>query len=196
MQGVYRSQIYTMKLATRLNGHSYRFSGVAEVLAKASEPKSGDRLIGIAAQTATERLAAKVVLSELTVGDLTENPTVPYEQDEVTRVNWEGLNQPGYQSMKNLTIGELREWVLDHKTTPRCAETFRPQLCGRGGLRSGADHDFDGPGPRHIQDPVRHTLQYRDRPSRNHLLSRANQLDYLRSGDHCARVGRGGFFRL
>ncbi len=107
-----------MKLATSLNGHSYRFSGVTEVLAKASEPKSGERLIGIAAETATERLAAKVVLLELTVGDLTENPTVPYEQDEVTRVNWEGLNQPGYQAMKNLMIGELREWVLDHKTTP------------------------------------------------------------------------------
>ena len=97
--GVCRSQIYTMKLATSLNGHSYRFSGVTEVLAKASEPKSGERLIGIAAETATERLAAKVVLLELTVGDLTENPTVPYEQDEVTRVNWEGVNQPGYKSI-------------------------------------------------------------------------------------------------
>ena len=117
-----------MRLATSLNGHSYRFTGVTDVLAKASEPKSGDRLTGIAAGTATERLAAKVVLSELTVGDLTENPTVPYEDDEVTRVNWEGLNQPGYQSMKTMPIGELREWVLDHKTTPdvlkRCGRNF------------------------------------------------------------------------
>lgn len=43
---------------------------------------------------------------------------MPYEDDEVTRVNWDGLNQPGYESMKTMTIGELREWVLDHKTTP------------------------------------------------------------------------------
>lgn len=107
-----------MKLSTTLNGVTYRFTGITDVLAKANEPKAGDRLIGIAAETATERLAAKVVLSELTVGDLTENPTIPYETDEVTRVNWDGLNQPGYQSMKNMTIGELREWVLDHKTTP------------------------------------------------------------------------------
>lgn len=107
-----------MKLSTSLNGVTYRFTGVTDVLAKANEPKAGDRLIGIAAETASERLAAKVVLSELTVGDLTENPTIPYEQDEVTRVNWDGLNQPGYQSMKNTTIGELREWILDHKTTP------------------------------------------------------------------------------
>ena len=107
-----------MKLTTSLNGVTYRFRGVTDVLAKANEPKAGDRLTGIAAETATERLAAKVVLSELTVGDLTENPTVPFEDDEVTRINWEGLNQPGYRSMKNMTIGELREWVLDHRTTP------------------------------------------------------------------------------
>lgn len=107
-----------MKLTTRLNQVTYRFRGVTDVLAKASEPKSGDRLTGIAAETASERLAAKVVLAQLTVGDLTENPVIPYEDDEVTRVNWDGLNQPGYQAMKSMTIGELREWILDHKTTP------------------------------------------------------------------------------
>lgn len=107
-----------MKLSTSLNGVTYRFKDITDVLAKANEPKSGDRLTGIAAETASERLAAKVVLSELSVGDLTENPTVAYEDDEVTRVNWDGLNQPGYQSMKNMTIGELREWILDHRTTP------------------------------------------------------------------------------
>lgn len=107
-----------MKLSTSLNGVTYRFKDVTDVLAKANEPKSGDRLIGIAAETASERLAAKVVLSELTVQDITENPTIPYETDEVTRVNWDGVNQPGYERMKSMTIGELREWVLDHKTTP------------------------------------------------------------------------------
>lgn len=121
-----------MKLSTSLDGVTYRFKSIADVLAKANEPKAGDRLIGIAAESATERLAAKVVVSELTVGDLTENPTVPYEKDEVTRVNWDGLNQPGYQSMKNMTIGELREWVLDHNTTPdvlkRSARNFTGEV--------------------------------------------------------------------
>ena len=106
-----------MKLKTTLNGKSFAFKDVKDVLAKANEPKAGDRLVGIAAETATERVAAKVVLSELTVGDLTENPTIPYEQDEVTRVNIDGLNRPMYERFKNMTIGELREWVLDHKTT-------------------------------------------------------------------------------
>ena len=38
-------------------------------------------------------------------------------QDEVTRVNLDGLNRPMYERFKSKTIGELREWVLDHRTT-------------------------------------------------------------------------------
>lgn len=107
-----------MKLSASLSGVTYRFSGIADVLAKANEPKAGDRLQGIAAESASERVAAKIVLSELTIEDLTENPVIPYEEDEVTRVNIDGLNKPGYESMKHLTIGEFREWILSHDTTP------------------------------------------------------------------------------
>lgn len=106
-----------MKLKTTLNGKTFQFRDIKDVLAKANEPKSADRFQGIAAETMTERVAAKIVLSELTVADLTENPTIPYEKDEVTRVNIDGLNQPTYQRFKGMTMGELREWVLDHKTT-------------------------------------------------------------------------------
>lgn len=106
-----------MKLKTNLNGKSFEFRDIKDVLAKANEPKSADRFQGIAAETATERVAAKVVLSDLTVGDLVENPTIPYDQDEVTRVNIDGMNKKAYEAKKSMTIGELREWVLDHKTT-------------------------------------------------------------------------------
>ena len=58
-----------MKLATRLFGQTYTFKDVKEVLAKANEPRSGDVLAGIAAQSAQERIAAKHGLSELTLGD-------------------------------------------------------------------------------------------------------------------------------
>ena len=51
------------------------------------------------------------------MGFSVSSPTVPYEKDEVTRVNLDGLNQPTYQRFKGMTIGELREWILDHKTT-------------------------------------------------------------------------------
>ena len=63
-----------MKLKTRLFGKTYQFRDVKDVLAKANEVKSGDTLSGIAANSAEERVAAKVVLSELLVSDLRENP--------------------------------------------------------------------------------------------------------------------------
>lgn len=75
-----------MILKTTLSGNVYNFSDVKEVLAKANEEKSGDRLAGIIANSTAERVAAKVVLSELTIGDLRNNPVVDYDKDEVTRV--------------------------------------------------------------------------------------------------------------
>ncbi|WP_312650544.1 ethanolamine ammonia-lyase subunit EutB [Aminipila sp.] len=106
-----------MKLKTKLNGEIFQFRNINDVLAKANEPKSGDRLQGIAASNETERVAAKIVLANLTIEDLVENPTIPYEKDEVTRVNIDGLNQPVYKKMKSMSIGELREWILDYHTT-------------------------------------------------------------------------------
>ena len=55
-----------MKLKTTLNGQTFAFRDIRDVLAKANEPKAADRLQGVAAETVTERVAAKVVLSELT----------------------------------------------------------------------------------------------------------------------------------
>ncbi len=52
-----------MILKTKLFGHVYEFKSVREVMAKANEEKSGDKLAGIAAESAEERVAAKVVLS-------------------------------------------------------------------------------------------------------------------------------------
>lgn len=106
-----------MKLKTVLFGHTYSFSDLKEVLAKANEEKSGDTLAGIAAQSAEERVAAKIVLSEVTLSDLRNNPVVPYEQDEVTRIIQDDVNEPIYNSIKNMTVAELREWILSEKTT-------------------------------------------------------------------------------
>ena len=105
-----------MKLRTTLNGVSYSFKDINDVLAKANEPKSADRLQGIAAADETERVAAKVVLSELTVGDIVEHPAVPAEKDEVTRTELDGMNKRTYETLKNLTIGEFRNVVLSDRT--------------------------------------------------------------------------------
>lgn len=56
-----------MILKTNLFGHTYQFKSITDVLAKANEEKSGDRLAGVAAESAEERVAAKVVLSKMTL---------------------------------------------------------------------------------------------------------------------------------
>ena len=106
-----------MKLKTTLLGKTYTFGSVKEVLAKANEEKTGDILAGLAAENARQRVAAKVVLSALTLQELRENPAVPYEEDEVTRIIQDDLNIPQYEKIKNWTVAELREWLLSENTT-------------------------------------------------------------------------------
>ena len=88
-----------MKLSTVLAGRTFTFQSVKEVLAKANEEKSGDILAGVAAASGLERVAAQQVLSELLVRDLRENPVVPYEEDEVTRLNQDSLDTAVYDSI-------------------------------------------------------------------------------------------------
>ncbi len=102
-----------MILKTKLLGHVYDFHTVREVMAKANEEKSGDRLAGIGAETAAERVAAKAVLAQLTLADLRNSPAVPYESDEVTRIIQDGVNEKIYGEIRNWTVAELREWLLD-----------------------------------------------------------------------------------
>ena len=102
-----------MILKTKLLGKIYEFPDIRTVMAKANEEKSGDSLAGIGAENAAERVAAKVVLSQLTLGELRNHPAVPYEQDEVTRIIQDDVNEVIYNSIKNWTVGEFREWLLD-----------------------------------------------------------------------------------
>lgn len=101
-----------MKLKTRLFGTTFTFKDVKEVLAKANEIKSGDVLAGIAAENAAERIAAKRVLSQLTLEDLRSNPVVPPEEDEVTRIIDGDVNEAIYRSLRNWSVAELREYIL------------------------------------------------------------------------------------
>src|SRR3954452_23486069 len=102
-----------MKLAATLRGKTYSFRDLKDVLAKANEEKSGDRLAGVAAASAQERVAAKMVLAEVTLEELRENPAVPYDQDAVTRLIHDDRNLPVYGEVKSWTVARLREHVLD-----------------------------------------------------------------------------------
>ena len=117
-----------MELKTTLHGNVFHFKDLKELFGKANEEKSGDHLIGIGAKTVTERIAAKIVLSELTLAQIRGNPLIPCEDDEVSRVIEEDVNDTIFQQIKSKTVGELRDTILCHKTGPRDIETLRKGL--------------------------------------------------------------------
>ena len=113
-----------MRLSTVLAGKHFEFRSIKEVLAKANEEKSGDLLAGIAAGSDLERIAAKEVLSNFLVRDLRENPVVPYEVDEVTRINQDSIDDAVYRKIQNWTMAELREYILSYSTTEEDIRTL------------------------------------------------------------------------
>nr|WP_256872209.1 ethanolamine ammonia-lyase subunit EutB [Paenibacillus sp. 79R4] len=104
-------------LKTKLFGRVYQFKTLMEVMAKANEEKSGDMLAGLGAASSEERVAAKVVLSQIKLSDLRNHPAVPYEEDEVTRIIQDAVNERIYSEIQNWTVEELREWILNENTT-------------------------------------------------------------------------------
>jgi ethanolamine ammonia-lyase large subunit len=97
-------------MALAANGHV--FASLVEVMAKANEEKAGDRLAGIAALDARERVAAKVALAEVPLGVFVEEPLLPPESDELTRVFLDELDRDAYSLIAGWSVGELREHLL------------------------------------------------------------------------------------
>ncbi|WP_169085024.1 ethanolamine ammonia-lyase subunit EutB [Paenibacillus sp. PL91] len=105
-----------MDFKTTLLGKTYQFGHLKEVFSKANEEKSGDELAGIAATDTAERVAAKYVLSELTMSDIRENPLLPPEADEISKLIEEDVNEESYQSIKGWSVAEMREYLLRSET--------------------------------------------------------------------------------
>jgi len=95
----------------------YRFSDLRELLAKANEEKSGDQLAGIAAASMRERVAAKSALADLPLTDLLNNPIIPPETDEVSRLILESHDSSAFAPIRSMTVGAFREFLLDNRTT-------------------------------------------------------------------------------
>jgi ethanolamine ammonia-lyase large subunit len=102
------------------------FTSLAEVMAKANEEKSGDRLAGIAARDARERVAAKRVLAGVTLRTFVEEPVLPPESDELSRAFLDELDRDGYARIAAWTVGELREHLL--AAAPEELASLRPGL--------------------------------------------------------------------
>jgi ethanolamine ammonia-lyase large subunit len=100
-----------------IGSERYVFPDLVTLLAKASPLRSGDVLAGIAAQSGEERVAAQYALADLPLATFLNEPTVPYETDEVTRLIVDTHDRAALAPVAHLTVGGLRDWLLSDAAT-------------------------------------------------------------------------------
>ncbi|TVQ68341.1 MAG: ethanolamine ammonia-lyase subunit EutB [Oceanospirillales bacterium] len=97
---------------------NYQFNDLKTLMAKATPLRSGDCLAGIAAEDAQERIAAQMLLADLPLTTFLNEPLIPYEQDEVTRLIIDHHDASAFSIVSHLTVGDFRDWLLsDHADT-------------------------------------------------------------------------------
>jgi ethanolamine ammonia-lyase large subunit len=116
------------RYSSTCNGRRYVFEDLKSLLAKASPERSGDRLAGVAAGDEVERVAAQLALAEVPLARFLEEPLIPYETDEVTRLILDGHNAEAFAPVSGLTVGEFREWLLRYETTAESLTLLAPGL--------------------------------------------------------------------
>src|SRR5438094_1130337 len=92
------------------------FSDLRELFAKANEEKSGDQLAGLAARSERERIAAKYKLADLPLAEIVQQPLIDPADDDVSRLILETFDQEAFGTLRSMTIGEFREYILDDAT--------------------------------------------------------------------------------
>src|ERR1700719_1942776 len=90
---VHRIGSAAVNLSTVIRNERFQFAHLREVFAKANEQKSGDQLAGLAARTERERIAAKLVLADLTLEEIVEHPLIDPDTDQVSRLIFESLDR-------------------------------------------------------------------------------------------------------
>ncbi len=91
---------------------TYSFASLRELMAKATPKRSGDELAGVAADSAEERVAAQLTLADVPLKRFIEEPIIPYEDDEVTRLALDTHDAEAFSPVASLTVGEFRDWLL------------------------------------------------------------------------------------
>src|SRR3954465_4375089 len=98
--------------AATIGSRRYSFGDLKTLLAKATPLRSGDQLAGLAAQTGEERVAAQFALADLPLTTFLQEPVVPYETDEVTRLIIDSHDRTAFATIAHLTVGGFRDWLL------------------------------------------------------------------------------------
>jgi ethanolamine ammonia-lyase large subunit len=111
-----------------IGARRYAFRDLKALLAKASPLRSGDQLAGVAAESAEERVAAQYALADLPLATLLEEPVVPYEIDEVTRLIVDTHDSAAFAPIAHLNVGGFRDWLLADETTTAVLSAAAPGI--------------------------------------------------------------------
>jgi ethanolamine ammonia-lyase large subunit len=98
------------------------------LLAHASPLRSGDQLAGVAAGSAEERVEAQIQLADFPLAGFLDQPLIPYEEDEVTRLIFDDFDRNAFAPVASLTVGQFREWLLAETTTTADLTQLAPGL--------------------------------------------------------------------
>src|SRR5580692_4699758 len=100
-----------------IDSTTYVFDDLRDLLAKATPPRSGDRLAGIAADSAEQMIAARIALADVPLKQFLHETVIPYEDDEVTRLIVDTHDRPAFAAISSLTVGSFRDWLLSDAAT-------------------------------------------------------------------------------
>jgi ethanolamine ammonia-lyase large subunit len=106
----------------------YAFPDLKTLMAKATPLRSGDCLAGIAAENATERVAAQRCLAEVPLKQFLNEALIPYEQDEVTRLILDTHDAAAFTPVAHLTVGDFRDWLLSDHASRESLSALAPGL--------------------------------------------------------------------
>ena len=106
-----------------IDATSYLFDDLRDLLAKATPPRSGDRLAGIAADSAEQMIAARMALANVPLKQFLHEAVIPYEDDEVTRLIMDSHDSAGFAAISSLTVGGFRDWLLSDAATSETLQT-------------------------------------------------------------------------
>ncbi|MFM2150962.1 MAG: hypothetical protein RLZZ187_3268 [Pseudomonadota bacterium] len=101
-----------MGFAQSVGGTRHVFADLRTLLARATPPRSGDALAGVAATSAAERVAAQRALADLPLRHFLTEAVIPYEADEVTRLIIDRHDAAAFAPISHLTVGGFRDWLL------------------------------------------------------------------------------------
>jgi ethanolamine ammonia-lyase large subunit len=117
-----------MSYSHTVNARRYTFVDLRDLMARATPLRSGDRLAGVAAASAAERMAAQMALAELPLRVFLNEAVVPYESDAVTRLIVDTHDAAAFGPVAHLTVGDFRNWLLSEQASSETLAGLAPGL--------------------------------------------------------------------